>query len=158
MSKLRFRIGDYVEVKATICTSYNRSTDRGPVLKTLHRDSLGHKPIRGWIVGMVRRFEGEVSSPTGDDREEYKAGYLGVTGSKLLWKIAQSMTNKPFEVSNEDVELVKIGEYIKRPVCPLRLGAPWGTAGWSPEDQRKEMKAWPRNEKGHWLKKPKGKA
>jgi hypothetical protein len=170
--KLRFRIGDYVEVLATTVTVRNyrdpahKHERRRGLYKELKRDKL-FEPVRGWIVGAIRRFEGEVQSPTGGGTEDYEPGYLGVTNSKLLWKVAQSMTNVPLEVADEDVVLVAKPnqwthkylndkpEWVEIPRCPLKLGTPWDTAGWSPEDQRKEMKKWPRDAKGHWLKKPK---
>lgn len=172
--KPRFRIGDYVEVKAITLSergSKPQTEDdlrrwKVPVcIKVLKRVALT-KPIRGWIVGAVRRFEGTVNPPYGKG-EDYEDGYLSVSGSKLLWKVAQSLTNIPREVADEDVTLVAQPnnwthqylndkhEWTEIPQCPMKLGTPWDTACWSPEDQRKEMKSWPRDKNGRWLKKPK---
>lgn len=149
--KPRFRIGDYVNIKARIQTAYVYRGETRDCHKVLQRLELW-PPVSGWIVGAARRFEGVINPGWSDHDGEYTPADLGVTGSKLLWKVARSMTNTPLEAADEDVALVASSGLTYLP-CPLQLGTPWATAGWSPEDQRKEMKAWPRDKKGRWLKK-----
>lgn len=172
--KLRhsFRIGDYVRVVATTKTVYDEKPSKSgtpetpgafgwPVTrKKLHRSPV-NPAIEGWIVGAVRRFEGRVFSCGSEGDPE--PGRLARENSKLLWKIARSMTNVPVEAADTDVELLaQAGSAVspalaeRVPPCPMRLGTPWDPAYWSPEDQRKEMAKWPRDAKGHWLKKTKG--
>jgi len=166
--KPRFRIGDYVEVRAVTRTArVLRSNDRSGTTglpagttydrtchKALKREVLT-KPLQGWIVGAVLRFEGVINPGGSDSDGEYIQSYLGVTSSKLLWKVARSMTNTPVEAADRDVELLTTCATPWIPGYPMRLGTAWATAGWSPENQRKEMANWPRDNKGHWLKKPK---
>jgi hypothetical protein len=150
-TKPRFRIGDYVAVSAV--TESTIEAQEPLCVRKLSKSKLD-EPVRGWIVGMIRRFEGKIH-PSCSKGEDYEGGYLGVTGSKLLWKVTRSMMGKPMEVADEDVCLAGASSPAELFNCPLKLGTPWGMAGWSPEDQRKEMKAWPRDEKGRWLKKGK---
>jgi hypothetical protein len=160
MSKPRFQPGDYVEARAVCAPAYDEDGSK----RTLERRE---ETVRGWIVGAVWRYEGMreggVSYP---DDEGYERPYLAVTGSRLLWKIARSLTNLPVEALEADVDLLAqagskvspaLGERV--PSCPLRRTSPWAVTegGWTAAKQREEMRAWPRDANGHWLPKPNAK-
>jgi hypothetical protein len=160
--KPRFNIGDYVEVRAVTLVAYGSTVEHPALTRQLQREMLS-TPTRGWIVGAVRRFEGSIG-PAEYDSDEGLTGrpFLTTTGSKLLWRIAQSLMNVPIEAADADVDLLALAgssvspakaEHV--PTCPLRCGTPWsslGLGGWSPADQRKEMSKRARDAKGRWLR------
>lgn len=124
--KPRFKIGDYVVVKAIYRAAY---VDGRRELQREERIMNGWL-ARGWIVGLVRRAEGKIIN-----------GRLLVTSTRLLWKIALSLMNTPLEAHDADVELLAVAGGAVAPALgggrlPLRLGA-----------------AWPRGPGGRWLPK-----
>ena len=146
MKNPKFKIGDWVLIKAKVRLDYDkngyRQVKRTPTEKT------------GQICGAKRRFLGKISNPS------YYSGdqaYLTVKGSILVWLVRIGYLNKPIEVFEEDIEL--IFPMILRDMDKLLFiepGTPWfyrDDPFWTErdkEDLRKYMKDHPRDEKGRW--------
>jgi hypothetical protein len=156
---LRFHIGDYVEVKATMVTerSYGKINSAKPwgqshtYYKKLKRKELV-APLRGWIVGAVRRHEGYIEGEHSEDRDQ---PYFVHTKSALLWKVAQSMMNTPMEAAEADIAMMVCAgwgpQWRKLESQPMRLGTPWNNMA-QRHDQREVMEQVKRDAKGRWLK------
>lgn len=151
--KLRkdFPIGLHVLVKATVDAgpSYER-VDHGS-MRRIQRKPLD-PPRIGCIVGVGRLCEGVRHAGCGYG-EDAEPGYLEVTHAEDVWLVRFGMVNKPVKARQEDLEITTPGVTWK---------FPWraGTVSWPADAQSKEaaeamraeMRAWPRDAKGHWLK------
>jgi hypothetical protein len=138
--KLKYTIGDFVSVKARQV----RDFEKGP--KVGWKRVAFEKPVRGWVVGAVRRFTGTIKAEDEGD-SCYRANYLSVDGSRIFYKVARSMTNVPLECAEEDLGLSVSIVSFKMSV-PFKLGCPMTAIDRS--ILREDMKDVPRDAKGRW--------
>ena len=153
---LRFHIGDYVRARAYIKMEYDEKDER-------HATAVIEE-FTGWIVGVARRKVGKYCPASGGgqnyfgESEGYEQASLDVTETLLLWKVAQSMENAPREVFDKDVELLEGALYLNKTPkkVPMRTACTEYVHEASfKQTMREEMKEWPRDEHGRWLKKRK---
>lgn len=141
----RFTIGDWVIVKAQATFSYSGNK------RNLIRISF-REPVIGQITGTTFKKTGTrdgVRTYTQYDVEkDYDPPFLIVDQIIPVWEIRLGMKNRPIYATNEDVELAE--------KHPNRL--PWfyfERILWNTGDREKlrdEMKNWPRDIDGRWLK------
>lgn len=163
--KAKFRFGDLVQVRAVAVAEYVHESKGDSWVGESRREIVSQgleEPIQGWIVGAAVRREGRlVAAKSFSER-----GRLISTGSKLVWKVAQSMMNTPIEALDDDVWLVDraipssrcipiADKHCKPP--PMRLGTPWASIPGTPHErlraeQRVAVGKLKRDARGRWLK------
>ena len=110
--------------------------------------------MKGQICGAVYRYEGT------RDPGWRGSGFWGDGGeppswtaekAHLLWQIKTSITGKPIEALEKDIELLKYAIGC-RPILSFRPPQkPWSKQYPAQvEELRETMKNWPRDEKGRW--------
>lgn len=153
--KLKFRIGDWVFV------SYVRVPEDEP--PTGDRNSnvfvrvIKCKPILacwGQICGMRRLALGE--SHMGGWRGGDDPTYFVATKFTALWEVRFGLLNKPVLCAEEDFRLMIKKERWAcvghKPELPL-IKQDWTYPNKWRDELRKEMKDWPRDAKGRWVRK-----
>ena len=161
-SKISFKIGDWVRVKARTEVGYETEEEfeKGKRLgnikhtRKLRRVPYTHEGVIGQIVGARRKMFGELkggstlNSYTG--AEDYTDGYLEVQNSVIVWLVRPGYLNKPIEAVEEDIE--RPGEWISDEL-------PWFSSSFDTSEERREKirkemskdsKDWPRDEKGRF--------
>lgn len=100
MKKYKFKIGDCVEVYASMVPVYRdgkRLISRVPI----------YEPKKGIICGMKRRVEGKiVGSNHYGLLDDYDPPYLNPEKVILLYQVKQGMLNVPMEVLEEDIKFI----------------------------------------------------
>jgi hypothetical protein len=152
MKNPKFKIGDWVQVKAQSYLEYDNKGERQirkvPVIKT------------GQICGARRRFLG--TYVINEYRETYYSmsepgeAHLDVKGSVLFWLVRTGYLNKPIHVLEEDIEHIVRVKYPEDGLYELfgQKKLPWLDNSWTKsakEQMRWLMKNVPRDEKGRWL-------
>jgi len=150
-----FRIGDWVTVKAVANRSEeHRVNANGELQYTVFWETMPlskEQYKRGKIVGLSYRQEGK-HHPSRGNGEDYEQGYLEVTRVVPLIKVATSWTTT-IEVYLESIERENI--YDPNETLPIKPSTKWSNGrfwGKSRQELRDEMKKWPRDKKGRWLK------
>jgi hypothetical protein len=143
--KPKFQIGDWVRVKAYVKFDYPNNV-RTPLSQKLE------KPIIGQIVGARMKFLGKFVSGGYDNQS-----YLAVSGSVIVWLVRDGYLNKPYEVLEEDVELLTYEYWAQCTKLIGKINLPWRKTNmtWTDSDKadlRKIMKDVPRDSKGRWVK------
>jgi hypothetical protein len=163
-TKPRFRIGDWVRVKAIADFYYTELAMKKSVRKVESRPL--RDPIIGQIVGARIKFLGEFKgggyrqAGMWDEDVDYDPPYLSVSNSVTVWLVRKGYLNKAVEVLDGDIELVEeIHSNCIRLTIQDRLDRklPWRKTKqiWdekAKEELRKIMKDHPRDEKGRWEK------
>jgi hypothetical protein len=143
-----FKIGDWVKVKRVAVPVYINRYNRKIESSVLEKEAIGQ------ICGAVYRYEGK------RDPGYSGTGFLGDYGeppswtaqkAHLLWQIKASITGKPIEAFEKDVEPIKFQEYIYPPLPFRPLQEHWGEKyPAAVEELRENMKHWARDEKGRF--------
>ena len=141
--KNRFRIGDWVTVKATMTFKYDPSGQRTArrFVETFHAQ----------ICGATERRTGKYNSGSSDAYwdPEAQSSYLEIDKVVPVWFVRRGMTNKPLMVLNSDIEPWSLDPSLK---------LPWRWANrppWSQEDRdfvRQEVQSAPRDKNGRFVK------
>lgn len=141
--KLKYRVGDWVHIERTTKMEYGVIRDKWH-WKGLCKVDCG---LDGQIVGAVYRN-------TGIRESDGENGYYFVPDPApafLLYQIRLGMLNEPIEAMEEDLQdtAVYLGQEL-----PLKYMTPM-----TDEDKeslskymKEEMKDWPRDAKGRWMK------
>lgn len=150
--KSPFKIGDWVKIERIAVSSYNDRYSRTVKTVSLRPEE---KEIVGQICGAVYRYDGK--------RDPGYAGsgiFFGDYGeppswtakkAHLLWQVKTSIIGKPIEAFKEDIQKIPFQDYIYPPL-PFRPPQP----EWSEKEKEymcQQVKDWPRDEKGRWIKK-----
>lgn len=143
---LKFDIGDWVQFSKTQHRYVNDTTREV-------RWETTQSPLRkGRVVGIARRQDGTVKGNTVsygyDGTDYYEPGYLHVKKVNNFYEVRTGWVNKPFLVKEEDLELCSKEEVYDLPI----LHTPQYWSEKDKEFQREEMKDWPRDSKGRWIK------
>lgn len=153
MNKKRFKIGDWVHVKATMTTDYDNRDfdDESKKIKKV----VVKKPanIIGQIVGLKRFHIGEYT-PQGhhqsyDGEWEPVQAYITVEEVITVWEIKQGMLNKAVYALDEDVDSGALKAKMRLPLFYSRQPI------WTDQDRqnmREEMADVPRDKNGRWIK------
>jgi hypothetical protein len=163
---LKFTIGTHVLCKAKCHFSYDWISGSGDPVKHSHAlvskdpyKTLKREPCAyiGWVVGVVRRYEGKLKAHKSDSSYGYDSPYFKPTKQYFLWKVVNSLTAKPIECLEEDMESKVVQTYP--PSIPFQISKrqPWSEQDRNRlrEEMREEMREWPRDSKGRWTKKAK---
>ncbi len=154
MNQKRFKIGDWVEVGATVKLGYSNVDEPGK--RKARRTEI--EPRLGQIGGIAVRYEGEYrvgSSGYSSFSDEYEKeqAYLDPAIRVELWEIKFGMMNKPVLALDEDVEgLSEFSMRLVRQKLPVFFSR---QPKWTPKLRammREEMKDVPRDDKGRWMK------
>jgi len=137
--KPKFHLGQWVKVKAVCSMVYTKEGKR-IVERT-------QKIAEGQVIGVVWRQKGQYEKGWGGrgifSYEDAEPSYLKVKGSVKLWKVAVSLSNRPLEAMEQDIEPIE-----REGSVPMRLPVEVD------EDHRRwlreESKTWPRDERGRW--------
>lgn len=149
-----FYIGDYVEFTEHFVTETSggqRSTQKVCM----------SEPLRGWICGAVRRFEGSVEN-------DYDSGvYFAPSGkTKLLWQVRTHITGKPYEVESATIlvqqarRMAAVMPPAHPNVEPLQEMYATGSDRWlwnteaglkARKAQSEASKTWKRDKRGRWM-------
>jgi hypothetical protein len=141
-----FKIGDYVWCEETV--SMVREDNKKILVKNPAKFS-------GWVVGVTRRFEGEVVPEKRTrhylTKDEVKPAYFRAKKSYLVYKVARGMMNTPVEVLEEDLafdldEKSSFTAPLKVTYNPCQCDERYR------EYMRSLMSKWPRDSKGRWMK------
>jgi hypothetical protein len=154
--KQPFSIGDWVKVKQVAESCYEDKYHR-----TVKTEGPFPEPIIGQICGAVYRYDGVRDpgyrgSSMWDDGDE--PPHFTVKKAHLLWQVRTSITGKPIEAFEQDIEFETLYP-LERDALPFRppqkkWHEAWPDWAQSLKDElRQEMKNWPRDEKGRWKKK-----
>jgi hypothetical protein len=142
--KPAFQVGDWVRASYRIYFGYN-----GPDGKYMPRIERRMFKIKEDFIGQIcgATYRWEEGKRDGGGWEEPPS----FTGKKqvLVWQIKTSITGKPLEALEEDIRLVNA---VEGSSLPFRSD---NTCEWAEADKeslRQEMKHWPRDEKGRWMK------
>jgi len=149
MSKIKFEIGETVYVSKVSTMEYvgKRGDKRVAVKHGYYKFAkivgAKHKKLGDYIPksGSYRPFD-----PNGND--DFEQAYLAVTGTVLLWEIKEGYLNKTFLTSEEEINKVTSDDMPKKKF-------PWKAMPFDKEARdylSKEMKAWPRDKNGKWVK------
>jgi hypothetical protein len=139
----QFDIGTFVIIHTI--TKKSRVSG-GPPFRTSIRweDFEQTPPLLGRVVGLCRKFEGELGIPLNYEEQ----AYLTVTGSTELYLVRQGWLNKPLHVRAENMRLATTDEIKDFPKLHMRQTC-WNEQ--SRDDMRKEMVTWPRDKNGRWI-------
>ena len=153
--KKRFKIGDWVHVKATMTTDYELVD--GKQTKVVIKDPSN---ITGQIVGLKRFCLGKYYGGTHPiypisvnnyfEPDDFDPSYLLVTSTILVWEVKEGMLNKVIYACDEDVS-DGVLTYPGQRVPLLHSIKP----SWTHQDRqnlRCETAKVPRDKKGQWTK------
>jgi hypothetical protein len=140
-------MGKIVTVSALAVPVYEDESGKATTLRTIKSEPL-RGPQAGWIVGFSVMQEGIYHPSSGGGRYgeygEYEQAYLTPVSHVPVVLVCFWPGGKANKVKTED--FVMGGE-------PKRSQATMSDS--DKEALRQEMKSWPRDEKGHWIKKQK---
>jgi hypothetical protein len=158
--KIRFKIGDWVKVRARTYFYYDKNDERQIEVVLIK------EPRYGQIVGARRKFLGKFEKPSGvryGFMGEYIEGdqsYLTVKSSVLVWLVREGYLNKELEVLEEHV-----GHMLNPPIEKdiFKFEVPKKSIPWIKQDKynlnekerndlKEAMKHVPRDAKGRWIK------
>ena len=154
MKTPKFKIGDWVEIRAKVYLEYDANNDRQ--VKKIPMTRVGQ------ICGAKRKMLGKYKhgNSTGSGYfQEYEPAWLEVKGSIIVWLVRTGYINKPIEVLEEDIILmyspVRFVESYSE-IYDKKL--PWFDTGWTEftKKQQKQMMEGtmddaPRDSKGRWI-------
>lgn len=140
-----FDIGDWV-----VLYSHRRKVELSGG-KVEWQDQPLRKPRVGRVVGVCIRYDGKVHRPCysyepGSDGE---SGYLEVAKTHLFYEVRCGWLNRPTLV---DVSGLKHYQPLPAERLPMLYKDPSEYSDDYRQYVRKEMKSWPRDDKGRWLK------
>jgi len=141
----QFDIGDFVIVKTQ--TIKRRSNK-----KVTWIDSKYSKPRLGRIVGLCRRFDGDIEiGPWVKDYDDSwdAPRYLNCTKENILYEIRLGWFNKPIYVQLENMRLAKLDEIKDLPMLFTNV-LPWSEE--SRNSLREDIKNAPRDKTGRFIK------
>jgi len=146
LNDLKFDIGDWVIVRAV----HERTLDKAQID---WEPEFFKAPRIGRIVGLCRRSSGVRIgggvSYDWDGSPDYEPNYLKVTKSHIFYQVKFGWFNIPVLVAEEDMNLCSLDEISEFPLLFTQQYE------WNPSDKdrlREDMKDWPRDSKGHWIK------
>ena len=139
----QFDIGDFVIVNTQ--TIKRRSNK-----KVTWIDSNYSKPRLGRVVGLCRRFDGDIEGGAYDDYyENCNERYLYHTKENILYVIKLGWFNKPIYVRLENMRLAKLDEIKDLPMLFTNV-LPWSEE--SRNSLREDIKNAPRDKTGRFIK------
>jgi hypothetical protein len=136
--KPAFKIGDWVRVKAIASFGYGSF---GSDERKMFHISITPEVV-GQICGATYRNEGK--RYPGD---EYTMRGFTSEKSHLVWQVKTSITGKPLEATEKNIESLPVTGKL-----PFRSGNQPKWSEMDKESLRQEMKYWPRDSKGRWIK------
>ena len=146
----RFTIGNEVLVRAV--THFTRSN--GARGRRIQRTEIA--PRKGRVTGVAVRYEGTTDAIMGGgswDEPAYPEGIEFIASSRHeLWEVRFGVWNRPSLVADADVGVYE-GKQSNLPVLYVESNYNWTDA--DKTALREEMENWPRDAKGHWIKKGK---
>jgi hypothetical protein len=139
-NEYRFRIGDWVSVKAVVSPEHaiqeddagdfvgrkhemplrERNRQRYNVLKTLHRSKVEGfvaQVTGAWLAQTGRVKPGEPSYGECGSVIEPGENWLEVTATHLVWRLRQGLRNKEYLALDEDVS--EVPEYLRPTPCVM---------------------------------------
>ncbi len=137
-------IGDVVEVTARASFREERRANNFKLDRKIRIDTIC--PVMGMVVGAIYRYEGVITVHSGwDEPTEFKS-----TKAHLLIKVATSWAGKDIEVPPEHVRPMGDNWKLELPWLPYAMSE--REKEQLAEVMKSEMKDWPRDDAGRWLK------
>lgn len=136
-----------MRVTATVAFGYNGNRQRG-------YDREECDPFVGQFVGAVHRQTGTVVSASYEE-DGGDPAYLSIDKVHEVWLIRRGVCNRAIEVLPDDAESVVVLLHPNsKPPLPWRFTKECSYDERYRNYMRNEMKTWPRDARGRWLKVP----
>jgi len=141
MKTLKHKFGDFVRVNNEVTFGLTTKVDgrHFRVFSRLNVDCVGI------VVGGKFRRTGQVVHSSGYE-EDYEQGYLADVKTVFVYEVKTGFINRTMEVLEEDL-VPSISFELPRFKCDQ---PEWDES--NREYQRTDVKDWPRDKKGRWLK------
>lgn len=142
---MKFQIGEWVCGNMEAVPHYMNTDSSRPGQISRIVQSQERRPFHGQIVGAARRHNGEYCG-WGDPEDP---ACLVSSGTVIVWLVREGLFNKPIEAFEHDLQPVLgstrgVPEVHYLPVTYHRERI---------ETMRAEMRYWPRDARGRWVKK-----